>query len=142
MIDWIKVLDRSEPWQKAYPQVAEAARRVLKDVPTERPVSTKDLVALLGPVNSGSREAQKAVTNRMYQALAALASHDLEPYVTIGEPELTRRGPMIKRKLWHRKIEMTQAERDAMVIESIRIHNPDLYEKHYATTRRMDNDSD
>lgn len=100
-MNWVKTLAKAEHWRTAYPIVSQATSEALIGVPQGKPISTADLVARLWP-GQGPRDAEgKAAMARLYQAVKVLADHDLKAHVTLGDPEPSRWGTPIRRKLWH-----------------------------------------
>jgi len=129
MSHWVKTLAKGQPWETAYPLVAEAALGVLAGISKDKAIGTAQLVALLWP-GQGPRDAVgKAAMARMYQALKALADHDLSQCVYRGEPEPSRWGKPIRRLFWHEpKVMVVVDDRKAWIKEN----NPELYASLYA----------
>lgn len=131
MSHWIKSLAKDVPWQLAYPAVAEAARVALSGITPDKAIGTAALVALLWP-GQGPRDAiGKAAMTRIYQALKALANHDLSDCVTRGEPETSRWGTSIRRSYWHAPVAATAAQDRETRLEQLKRDNPEIYEQYY-----------
>ncbi|MDR3562067.1 MAG: hypothetical protein P4N59_11615 [Negativicutes bacterium] len=88
-------------WQVAYPHVANVVREYLSTLPVYEMLSTDELVEHLIPPAS-CRGDDVTVRNRVYKALAALATHDLADCATRGpERRMAKLGKNIRPWLWH-----------------------------------------
>lgn len=100
--DWNEHLEPQRPWRHAYWIVEVEVRNVLsQDRFAHDLLSTTALVELLYPVQfavGGGRAAR----NRIFKALAALATRGLAEYTTRGEPvKIKRLGKLARPWLWH-----------------------------------------
>lgn len=86
-------------WRTAYPFIEAAAKAILENLtPPHLVLSTTQLA---DEIYSPAQAHDTRVRKRVFQALKALATRGLAPYITLGEPEQIAGMESGRRKLWH-----------------------------------------
>lgn len=97
--EWCAKLDRASPWQDAYAFVEQEARSYLAGFPPERRIATEQLVESLFSEKL-ARGPAAYVRQRIFKALAALATRGLADCVRRGVEKQNRMGQTIRPWTW------------------------------------------
>lgn len=100
----IAILHPNNPWAAAYPLVGQHVARFLDSLPADKRLRTGRLAEYMIPEAIAKGHEAKMARKRLFQALRALAQHDLDGYATTGTVQMPTgfKGAMGYPTWWHK----------------------------------------
>lgn len=112
-IEWDRLLAPEIEWQRAYRSVGSEAKRVLDALPFAATLTTAELVEALYPQQYARDKAGLDARQRIFRALAAMATRDLARYASRGEPrQLKKLKKVVRPWIWHGDVGSANVEAD------------------------------